>query len=374
MADRRFIFALGLAVSCAYWPGMLSGAVVPRWSVIAVGVPLLFAFDLRRLPPAIPWLLGALMAAALFSLRQSPDPRAGLLEAFFLGLLCLTMIGASQLESADDLMGGVSWGLGLSSIIAVLQWLGVGLQGITAIDVPAGLFFNSEVLGELSALVFVWALLRPRWWAAAFAFVPLVLCETRVGWMAAAAAIAWTFRPAKRWQTGLIVIGLGLLGAALLVALGIPKFGSAGQRLVIWGATVMAFTWTGNGLGWFQAAHPFEDFAHSDVLQAICEIGPMAIVGLVIAGWALYRKGGHRAERACFIAACLEACVSFPLHMPATGFVAASMAGVLLGAGHRLRLGEHHGRTQDVARVQRPDDAREGIGPGGQRGGYALPV
>ena len=340
---------LGFAISLAYWPGMLSAAYVPRWALIALVLPLVCSLDPRSLPPLLRGVLVFLLIAAALSLFLSPDPKGGTLALFYIVILSGVMLLGAELESLDDLMLGMTFGLMPSVALALCQyfdiWSPVPARG------PAGLFYNSEVFAEFAALLTVWCCVSRRWALAAITAVPIVLCESRVGAIAAAAAILYGFRPPARWFFP-IAVNLVLLAAVAVIGLGPYKFALSYHRLVIWGATLMAVTPFGNGLGWFNAALPVEQFAHSDALQAVAELGVAAAALALIPFLVLIGNRGSYAERALFVAVCIEAAISFPLHVPAGGFLAAAVAGYLVGVRPVVRVGERDRRSENERGLQ----------------------
>lgn len=345
---------LGFAVSAAYWPGMLSAAYVPRWAVIAVGIPLVSRLDPATVPESIRWLLAWILAlAALVTAYASPDQMAGWLELFFGLLIVITFTAACALDGLDDLMSGIGAGLALSSALAAAQYFDLWSPIVQGSN-PSGLFYSSEVLAEFAAIVFVWALVRWRPWMMAVSIVPLVLCHSRVALFAIACGAVYALWPRRSiWRLALM-IALVVMGISLIVGMGVGKAGSAEHRIVLWGAsalTILAHPF-GSGLGWAQAAFPMESYVHSDALQAIAELGLGAIVLLAIPVLGFARGGGNAGERAAFVAVVVECLISFPLHMPATAFLSAMLAGVIIGTGHRLRARTSVGRVEDVDGVQ----------------------
>lgn len=364
--DHRFAL-LGFAVAVAYWPGLLQGSFAPRWAVIAVGVPLCSKLDPRALTESMRWVLVFLGVLGAISLLGSPYPQAGALDLTYIVLLTLTAVAAAAFVSLDEIMTGIGYGLAFSSVLALAQYL--GWHPLPEVSSPSGLFYSSEVLGEFSALVFVWALARPRWAIAAAAVVPIVLTGTRVGAFAAAVGLLFAFRP--NWKL-LVPLLIAVLAAALY-AVGFMKFGSSMHRLTLWGATLMAFTPAGNGLGWGTAAFPFEEFVHSDALQAMTELGALGLAFVLVPIIALRNQRGNHAERGLLVAACVEVCISFPLHFPASGFLAAVAAGYCAGRVTPLRVGFSLGTGDHVARGVRGRDAGDTDAGGGERGSRALP-
>lgn len=364
---------LGFAVSAAYWPGLLSGVFVPRWAAIAVGVPLLASLDPRALPEHLRYILLFLIAVAAMSVFLSPDPLAGWLEFFFIVMLSAAFVMGAGLDNLDDIMLGLAIGLVPSSILCATQYYG-WWSPVPQSTAPAGLFFNSEVLAEFAALIAVWALLCRRWAFVLVAAVPLALCGSRVALLAVAIAVLYALRPRSRWLTAGLVLTIVAAGIGLLFAFGIGKMFSADQRIILWGATALALTPFGNGLGWFQAAHPVEMYAHSDALQALAELGVGGLMLLAIPITIFRNRRGTHAERAVFVAACVEIALSFPLHLPASGFTAAVVAGYLAGRGLPVCVGGADRRTADGRGVQRRENAGRSTDVDGGLCGDPLPV
>ena len=332
------------------------GEYIPRWTVIAVGVPLASGFDFGAVWPPVRALMLAGLAYAAFSLSASPDRLGGALELYFLLVLCGAFVLGAELATLDDVMEGLALGIGVSSLLCVAQAL--GWEGVPQASVPAGLFYSRELLAEFAAPVALWAVVAKRPWLLLLTLPPILLCHSRVAVLALAVGLLFAFRPRSKTIFAALAVLIAVSGFAAMLALGPEKFHNAGLRLTIWGATAMAVTPFGNGLGWFHAAHPIEDYAHSDVLQAVAEMGVGSAFFLAVMPLAFWRNGSDRGVRCAFVAVCIEAFVSFPLHMPATGFLAAVCAGHLCGARRGLRLGQHHGGDEDGAGVQRRASAR----------------
>lgn len=277
-----------------------------------------------------------LVTVSGLSLIVSPDRWGGGGDEIQIVILSMAFIAGAGLESLDDVLSGLCAGMAVSSTLAVAQWLGFAGWIAQGSPHPAGLFFNSEVLAETDAALFVWAALRPRPALAAILAIPLVLCRSRVAVLAALAGLAYALvRPL--WARLLLCAAIMAGGIFSIFLLGIDKLGSAFERLVIWLAMGEAITPLGRGLGWVYLALPHQQFAHSDALQAIVEVGIPAIALVVIPIAAFCGSRGNRAERAAFLACCAEVLVSFPLRVPVSGFVAALLAGNLAGAWSPVR-------------------------------------
>ena len=352
---------LGLAVSTAYWPGMLSPAFGPRWAALAVGVPLAFSIDPRELPEPIRWLLAFLFAIATASVFISPDQPSALYELMQIAIVAAAFVAAAGRTSIDDVMAGLAAGLAASSALLVYNYG----------DKPVGLFLNSEVLAEFAALITVWAVVQKRYITAASTLVPLALCHSRIALLTVAVGLVFAYWPRSTRARAAVITAIVAVAAELLFA-SAYKAGSADHRLILWGTAAVALFHApfGSGLGWFQAAQPESMFAHSDVLQMLVELGIGAIAIVLIPIVALRKGRGTNAERAVLVAVCFQAVVSFPLHMPASAFVAALVAGRLVGRRAVVRMGEPVGRVADDADQRRqaaPDreyPVRSGRGSG----------
>ena len=345
--------AFGFLISVAYWPGLLSPAYVPRWAAIAIGLPLVSRLDPRRLDPLALTAAIIFLALAWTSLRWTPGT-GGALECFYLTLLFGALLLGAGLNEAglDRLLTGMLVGLAPSSLLSILTATTGWLPVLQFSQQPGGLFGSSEILGEFAAPLFIWALLR-RSPQALIPAVPIALTQSRIVWVTTAlVSLAMWPRLGRMTRCAAVAVVLAS-GCGLLILLGAPKADSAGTRIVIWVATAMAFRPGGQGIGWFTSAHPAEEFAHSDVLQAFVELGLGAAIVAIVPAVALFRAGDRSlAARSALLALCLESVVSFPLHTPASGFLAAVLA------GHLARRRDHVRDPEPVGGMAHGDGLR----------------
>ena len=365
----------GFLVAGAFIPTIMSAAVVGRWAVIAMGVPL--AAPLRlKVPPFIQMAIAMGLAWAAASLFVTPDPMDGALQFFFMVVLVGAMGAASQVESLDDLMGGLCWGLALSSAFCLIAVSGHRLVAESGMDTGyAGLFYNREVLAEFAAPLLVWTVVKKRWFLAAAAAVPLVVNLSRISVASVIIALTVAYWPrSPRARAAVVILAVALVGAAVAYYSGQSgKVGTALLRLAIWLQAAMSITPLGNGLGWYRVVTaPFE-FAHSDVLQAFAELGIGALCFAVIPIYALRNRGDH-AERAAFIVICIELVVSFPLHVPGAAFLAAVLAGFLVRDRAAVRRVQLDGGIQAGENSERFSEVWSADSGRGGRGDFLFPV
>ena len=347
--------ALGFAIAIAYWPGLLSGAFAPRWAVIAVGAPAL----LLLWPPRIPrWVwppLAGISAWAAASLLWTPDRAQGVADLFILAASLMVFLAAMGLPDLSSPMTGLCLGLLPSSLLCVAQIFGLDWPWQAA--VPAGLFLNREVLAEFAAPLLVWAFLSRRFLLASVPAVPLILCQSRIAACALALGLIW---PVGGRLRTLLLAGFALSASGACLILGSDKAASFAERIRLWDLSIDNLSFRGQGIGWFMAVHPLQQYAHSDALQYAVELGLPSALLLVLAILA-YRHGRDEVARSVFISLGAEAAVSFPLHLPAGAFVAAVVGGYLARGGGGIFGSRDRSRHADGKRLRwsEPLDGRD---------------
>lgn len=363
--------AAAFVVAAAYLPGIFSSAFMPRWWILAIALPLVSDLDPRNLPPAIGACLLAGLAWAAASLTWAPEPAEGFGDLILLILASLAMLAAAGAEDLDLPISAFGWGIATASAVQAAQVLAGDLLGFQGLEVaPAGTFLNPEPFALAAAPIAAWALQRAAWPLLAAMAVPLALCGSRVALAALAAALLWAWNPRPtilKWAT---VLGLAVACAGAIVLLGPHRLSTAFSRIILWLAAAESMTPLGRGLGWWAVGHPgaSEEFAHSDVLQLAVELGGGALLLLAVPVIVWCKGIGDDAERAAFVCLALEAAVSFPLHLPATAFLAALLAGGMAGRWRRVRRLELARRANALAALRRQRTFATGVARRGAGG------
>ena len=335
-------------VSIAYVPFIMSCAVFGRWAVIALGVPLMAEMRLKVLSSVqIALVIGLTWACA--SLLVTPDKLDGILQFGFMICLVGVMGVASQQESLDKALEAMCFAMAINLFFSPsLPFSGdLVAQGSNGYS---GLFYNCEVFVELCAPLAVWAIVKRYWWLAAGPVLPIIMNESRITMFAVAFALVIALWP-KSTKHRVMVIA-GAVAAFLIIVVGMTllidfKLSSALLRLTMWLSTFYAIDPLGHGIGWYRTTHYTEEFAHSDILQAFAELGLGALPFAVIPFVALRNRRDH-AEWAAFIVICIELAVSFPLHVPASAFLAALLAGYLVRDRAVVHMLRWDGRSDHV--------------------------
>lgn len=332
--------ALGFGVAVAFWPGLLSAATAPRWCLIAAGLPLAARIDPRGLSPLVIVGLTAFLAYATLSLAWTPDPLTGLNDLFRLVICVAVFIAAVAIEDIAPILVALCLGVAFSGVLCLVQF--AGYSPVDQLLPPAGLFYNRLFLAEAAAPLAVWAICSQRWRLVPMLLIPLVLCESREA--IAACCIGFCLFSAHRraWLIGAAVFATEL---AVIGFIDPTKFASAAERITIWQTTLDGVRPFGNGLGAFMANFPHWEYAHSDFLQLIYETGIGAVVAVAFAIAVVWRAP-NTPERSALAVLGVEAVVSFPLHMPATAFMAMVLAGYLARGRAHVRLLRSYGGGQ----------------------------
>jgi hypothetical protein len=365
---------LAFLVAVAFWPGLMDPAVTPRWAVLAVGLPLASRLDPRNIDPFLLGLAGMGTLWALWTLiAASPNRAIGGYELSHFLILGLAFLAGAGLKSLDGVMTGLALGIGVSATVCVAQLFGYDGVDQRMGSVPAGLFYNREMLAEFVAPVLVWTSLRRRKIALRLALnhqtaivdvagrvsgrrrraadpsslalaslpaAPLLFCQSRLAVLAVACGLLYGWRASMGRKLAALISVAGA-GAASIFWLGEWKMVTAATRIGEWLMAIRNLTPFGLGLGWFRD-HTFPDpsSAHSEPLQLMVEMGVGSLFWLAIPAVIWWRGAGGRVERAVFLAICVEAALSFTLHQPAAGFVAAVGAGFMARRRSLVRMGE----------------------------------
>jgi hypothetical protein len=381
------------SVAVAYLPGILAPATTLRWAILSVMVPLtLLVVSRSRSSGEViraHWIIVALPAYSLLSVLWALSWSEALngwwqLSLFCCSILLGSLVPVSNLEATYRVF---VLGLLPSVAVAILQarnWPTWGIESLS--NYPSGLFMNSQLFGEISALGF---LLAP---VAGIVQLTLLLAVVLSGSRAAMLAVALTgivlyavtvrkgrSQPLDPRQLAGILAGLAGMAFGLFQALAkssgaandLGPFGgglagvSAG-RWPLWLDTARGVSAFGNGIGSFFVEFPRyiqafplinaggrPEFAENEFLHFAFELG---VPGVLLLGGifvsALVNSSSLK-QRLVVVALIVEACFGFPLHMPATVF----LGGLVLG--DCLRRAERRGPDHGHAVT-----AREGLSPG----------
>lgn len=307
----------GFALTALFVPDWSGAATTPRWALAAVVIPLL----MRRngAPFTAAHLFGLLFVAyAAASVLWAPHKWEALDALLKLIVLAEAFVLGSQMRDIRPVVAGSALGIGVSSAVIVL-----GIHVPQTSDYPAGLFVNSNALGEIAALVLAGALIHRIWWAVPLIAPALIASHCRGAFLAlAGAAIIWVWARSKPVAIALVIIGI-----ASAAWMGSSE--SAQQRLDMWAAIVPQLTAIGKGIGSFYTMYPLyspfdtllqrPEHLHNDWLEFAFELG---VVGAILCSAFLWS-----ARSIVLAVLVVEAIFGFPLHLAATAVLGGIMSG-----------------------------------------------
>ena len=336
---------LGFALAVAFVPGWYGAATTPRWALIAVAVPLILLFTRpqRHITAAHAFGLAVIGWAAVSMIWTANvyDGFDQLLQYLFLA--GVFVLGARTAD-LKPVMIGFTWGIAVSSAIALVQWLGhwgwiVWPHGYA----PSGLFINENYLAEPAALCLVAVVAYRQWYLIPLLLPSLVFTNSRsaVAGIAGAAAV-WAWRWLRYWTFPLAAFLL-----AILVLSSLKPHATTYERLDIWQDTVTQITLFGHGLGSFSTLFPNftktieilaqrPENAHNDFLEVAFELGLVGFAALV--GLCFVAIRGSEGTARYLVVAFLTMCFfDQASHLPASAFVGALALGHLARDRRSLR-------------------------------------
>lgn len=337
------VLAVGVALAGPWTTGIQGWARTPADGVLSSPLLLLLA--------------GLLALAALWVLER--DQWLGLLGLWVVARAALTL-GPPMLESALYLVGGLvvlclvreagvaahRWiptalaaAGGLQAAYAILQWVGYHPLAVGWAPLawqPDGTLGNPNYLGAYLAATIAFA----PWWALPWWAAGLVLSQSALAGIAAAAALV--LRSPRRWVA---LPAAAALAAGVLAARGLDP-ATWWLRLATWDALLAAMHGPALLLGYApgswailgprlaggsgQLAGEGWAWAHCEPLQLLFEVGVLGLGLAAAAAWTHRRAilaGPAGAAAAAIGVLCLA---SFPLHMPAVGPTCAVILGLAL--------------------------------------------
>ncbi len=225
---------------------------------------------------------------------------------------------------------GIAIGLGISSFVAIGQWMGLTWP-LTTIGIPAGLYLNQSLHGWLLALAVV-GLVCNRMWPWALPLIPgLMLSHSRAALgLIAIGLFATVIRKP--------LVVLALLLALAAIVLDTPYINDI-QRVEIWRYAFLILTPFGNGVGSFMELWYHDPkqiwqayFAHNDYIQLVFEYGIGALP--LFAAWVWLALQSNDDLWPLHVTCLILACFAFPFYTPITAFIWALACGGIMRNHH----------------------------------------
>jgi hypothetical protein len=336
------MFFLGLIIPTAYWPSLTGNSILSGWPVLSIALPFMF---LRKVRMGLGhWLGLAFLAYAFGSMLWAPVFSQGIWDLWLLSIFAGCFMLGAQLSDPRPLYAGLALGVGVSTILSVIQHYGIFL--VTEAGWPGcshpGLFYNYDIFGETAALASV-ALVGSRlYWPLALTVPPIFLTGSRTALVATFVALALWLWDIDRWYGLLMAGALGLLALGAIYTFSKPdtcgsltRTSSTSERLAIWRDTADGLTVLGRGPGSFLIDYPLfasrtdtmlsrPEAAHNDYLELLFEFG-LGVAPLV--GLLALALTSPATDRYLLIAFLVTAFFAFPIREPTEALLGAVALG-----------------------------------------------
>lgn len=325
-------FFLGFGVAVAYVPGWIGASVPTGWFFLLIAMPIVFCFCELELNRNIIIGLAFIIYAAL-SLIWTHNLNIGIFILFqILVLACVFCLG-ENLKTLKWVFSGLALGLGVSSVVALLQQY-TSYQFIFALYNPVvGLFVNPNIYSEISAVMLVALIVLKLWWWIPVTIPGLILIQSRTAFIGLAAGLfVWLFN--KNKLAALLSVFITVAVAAFFYRHRF-SYESIQERFDLWADTYRGLKLFGNGVGSFEILYPLyainidtavarPRFAHNDLLQAVFEFGVGSFLLVLLIINVLRIKHETTAILFAFGAISLSA---YPFHIPMSAFIGCLVAG-----------------------------------------------
>ncbi len=350
-ASPAIIGGIAFLVAVAFWNGMMMASIVPRWCAACLIFGLLFQGSSKFTAAHLAGILWIGWATLSLTWSANPINGVGVLLQIIIMMACFS-VGA-RTQSLRPVYAGMAIGLSLSSVVMLWQFqVDRSVVWPSMTDV-SGLFTNANTAGEIAVMVMIGAANERMWWAVPLTLAPVFAYSGRGYMIALASAIVvWLWERSRIATAALLAVGAGYVA---WVSMYPGKISSTSERVDLYLDTLGSIKFWGWGLGSFEttygigatridtlARHP--EHAHSDFLELIYELGPGALFAFAFI-WYLMRNAPANTERLVMVSFLVMALFGFPIHMPATAFLAALVAGRLSQSGDAVLCLHGHGRS-----------------------------
>lgn len=327
-------FLLGLMVSVAYVPGIIGASIPTGWLFLIIVAPLLI------LPSNLPLFLIYIIVSLCWTVNLN------LAVFFLLQFIVLWFIFefGKTISDLRPIFKGLSFGLGISSILAIAQYNGFERVFTLSTNV-AGLFLNPNIYSEVCAVILVSLISFRLYYWIPVTLPGLILVHSRAS---------------------LIVLGLGIVILTKLRMILIPIFiicltylyftnfsfnniSSIKERFDLWADTFRGLSFFGNGIGSFEILYPLNAinidtslyrprYAHNDLLQLVFEFG-IGIILLLPIFWKVIKSGN-----VILYSIGILSLLTFPFHIPMLAFIGCLVAGYITTHNGTIRnIGDSRG-------------------------------
>jgi len=279
---------LSLLISVAFVPGWTGAAIPTGWAAMSFLLPWVMLKDVTM--TSFHYLGLTFLAYAALSLAWTSVPLDGIGELWHWSLIALAFMWASRQERLTPFWKGLAIGCGISSVVAIGQWIGVDTILTLDWNKPAGLFYNNAIAGSTAAITVVGLMSVGLWRWVPLTFPLLLLSHSRGAWVALAGTWAVVAFNAFKGKEKLVFAAI--LAAIAAVAYYFLQGASDSLRLAVWSHVAQHLSIFGAGVGSATNIYMFTpneifhiDHAHNDYLNLLYEYGLGALPLFALALW-----------------------------------------------------------------------------------------
>lgn len=322
------LFLLSLGLMIVYVPGVTGAAISTGWLFLFLTIPILFLFC--EISLGIGFLF---ICYSVLSLLWTYDLNIAYFYILQLIVLACTFHIGANIKNLEPIIKGLSFGLGVSAILAIAQKFGFNNWIYSVNDKPTGLFVNPNIFSEISAILFVSIIILKLWWWLPVTLPGLILVQSRAALLGIAVGM---FIYIWRLNKYLSIVGLILSGfIALFLYWNNFNIVSIQERFAMWMDTIQGFKLFGNGIGSYETLFPLyathinteaarPKYAHNDILQLFFELGIGSSLALMVIINVFKTK---KNELSILFTIFTISLFTYPLHTPASAFLAFLVAG-----------------------------------------------
>jgi hypothetical protein len=325
------LFLLGFGVITAYVPGIIGASISTGWLFLFIIVPFLFLYcDKTQFGLGFIFICYAALSLAWTEILNIAWFH--LLQLIILA--CVFCVG-QNIKDVKPIFKGLALGLGVSSIISILQWYGFNLGIYTISKSNAALFINPNIFSEVSAVILVSLVVLKLWWWIPITLPGLMLVQSRAAYLALGIGIFIGIWKYNRYLAFSLFVLVGIIGSYFYW--GNFSIDSFKERLDIWADTIRGFKFFGNGVGSYEVLFPYyathidteiarPRYVHNDLLNVIFEFGIASILFLMVLFNAFK---SNKPEATILLTVCIISLFTYPMHIPTQAFIAFLVAGYL---------------------------------------------
>src|ERR1035437_9201427 len=328
----------GFLLAICYNPYIWTAATQPRWSFLAIALPIMIWRNSPRFESpnhfTLTHALGlTFLAWVTLSLLWTPNLPDAFNELIQLVIVAEAFVLGARLNTLKPIFMGLAAGLAISSLIIIspLQHL-IPNQPIS-IHLE-GLLGNRNMLAEAAVLTAVGCIGYRLWWfipgLLPAIFMPQMARGALVGGLAAFVVWVW-FRSRK---LAILLALLSICAIAILINL---RPASVIERWAIWTDTIKGLTFQGHGIGSYYFLYPFvnatfdtaiarPEHPHNEILEIWFELGAIGVFIYASMVATAYRMADN-VSRSLMAAFIIMGMLEFPSHVPVTAFLGALVLG-----------------------------------------------